>query len=121
VLQFKRSWSQKIVDGYSNGYALRIVSPTPAALAVLRNNPFIFRRHGVFCAAVFVDTEKPLTADELQKIDKDYFHAGLSRLFVFCSKPEHATMPDTIATDIAEHIELRGLDDWLANPQSNRN
>ena len=43
ALQFKKKWSQRIVSGYADGFAINILSPTPAAEAFLCNNPFIYR------------------------------------------------------------------------------
>jgi hypothetical protein len=115
VLQFKRNWSQRIVDSYPNGFALRILSHTPATMAFLRNNPFIFRHDNGLYAAVFVDMDKRLSVEDIQQIDKNYFHPGLERILVYCPRREQTIMQSPMAAELAERIELRCLDDLAGN------
>jgi hypothetical protein len=107
VLQFKKKWSQRLVGGYPNGFALRVLSHTPAARAFLCNNPFIFRRGGQFYAAVFVDGGKPLSAEDVRQIDKDYFHPGLARLVIYCPGQGNAPPADAIPAELSERIMVR--------------
>jgi hypothetical protein len=83
VLVYKKKWSQRLVGSYPNGFALRVVSHTPAAWAFLCNNPFIFRRGGQLFAAVFVDGPSPLSPEQARQIEKDFLHPGLARLFIY--------------------------------------
>jgi hypothetical protein len=106
VLRHKKKWSQRIVGGFDKRFAVRILSRTPAVTAFLCNNPFIVQHGRDFCAAVFVDSEKPLTAEEVQRIDKDYFYPGLSRLFIYDLRPEHASTPDPVPVDLAQRVKL---------------
>ena len=66
ALQFKKKWSQRIVSGYADGFAINILSPTPAAEAFLCNNPFIYKRRGVFYAAVFLAGDHPPSDEALR-------------------------------------------------------
>ncbi len=97
VLQFKRKWSQRIVRGRSHGFALKILTNTPAASAFLRENPFICRRGGSFCAAVFVEGDNGSDPDELGRLVMDYLHDGLERLLIYRLRPGEAVEPDAPA------------------------
>ena len=111
VLQFKRSWSQRIAANGNRHLALRIVSDSPAARAFLCNNPFIFKDGGRFFGAMFVDGNRRLSADDLRQIDKDYFHDGLSRLLIYDLGGRCGPMFDAAPAELAAHIELRCLGD----------
>ena len=111
VLRFKKNWSQRITSGYSNGFALRVLSYTPAVKAFLCNNPFVFKRQGRFYGAVFVDTGTPLSADDIRQIDKDYFHVGLSCLHVYWLQKDHEPAPGLVPAELAERVELRRAGD----------
>ncbi len=101
VLQFKRSWSQRIAANGNCHFALRILSHSPAARAFLCNNPFLFKDRGQFFGAVFVDGDRPLPAEDLQQIDKDYFHDGMSRLLIYDLQGSCHPGPDTTAADLS--------------------
>ncbi len=107
VLQFKKKWSQRITDGHDSGFALQLLSPTPAVKAFLCNNPFIYKNRGRFYGAVFADGAKPLSSEDVRQIDKDYYHPGLSRLLVYCFGQEKPPLPGPVPPELAEHIEVR--------------
>jgi hypothetical protein len=107
VLQFKKKWSQRVTDSYSNGFTLRVLSYAPAAKAFLSNNPFIFKRGGLFYGAVFVDGDEPLSIEAMRELDKDYFHVGLSRLCIYRLVATTPAMAEPLLEDLAERIELR--------------
>ncbi len=108
VLQIKRKWSQRLTDTANYGCALRVLAGTPAVRAFLCNNPFVFKRDGRLFGAVFVDGDKPLTADDIRQLDKDYFHPGLARLRIYVLGQEHLPVPSPVPAELAEHIELFG-------------
>jgi hypothetical protein len=111
TLQFKKKWSQRLVTADDEGFALKVLSRTPAAKAFLCHNPFIFRRRGKFFAAVFVDGDRPPSDEEIRAIDSDYFYAGLARLFIYCLEPAEGRPPNQLPPDLAERIELRCVAD----------
>ena len=113
VLQLKRKWSQTLTISANYGFAFRVVSHTPAARAFLCNNPFIFRRDGQFCGAVFVDGEKGFSAEDIQQIDKDYFHPGLAKLFLCFLEREHLPPTNLVPPDLSERIEVCYAGDLL--------
>jgi hypothetical protein len=113
VLQLKRKWSQKLTVSANYGFAFRVLSHTPAAKAFLCNNPFVFRRDGRFFGAVFVDGDTQLSAEDIQQIDKDYFHPGMAKLAVYFLDREHPPATNLVPPELAERIEIRCADDLL--------
>jgi hypothetical protein len=111
VLRHKKKWSQRIVGSFDKRFAVRILSRTPAVTAFLCNNPFIAQQGDDLCAAVFVNGEKPLTAEEIQRIDKDCFHPGLKQLFIYDLRPEHTSAPSLVPADLAERVKLNCVTD----------
>jgi hypothetical protein len=109
VLQYKRKWSQRLTRTANYGCALQIRSYAPAVKAFLCHNPFVFKRRGLCYAAVFVDGDKPLSAEDIRKLHEDYFHPGLTRLLIYDLQPERATMPSPVPAEFLEHIEMRSV------------
>jgi hypothetical protein len=106
VLIFKKRLAQRIVGSNDDGFALTVVSYTPAATAFLQNNPFLFKRGGDLCGAVFVAGDQPLCAENIEQIHKDHFHPGMSRLFVYRLPGECPLPADTVSPEFARSIEL---------------
>jgi hypothetical protein len=109
VLQFKKHLSQRIVGSYPNGFALRILSPTPGVSAFLCNNPFIFKRRGAYYAAIFSDADEIPGPEELGQLDTDYFHPGLTRLLIYRLRRDAADGTNHIPAELSEHIDVRTL------------
>jgi len=111
VLRYKKKWGQRIVGMSSNMFALKVLSYTAATRAFLVNNPFIFEYRGSSNGAVFVDTEKLLLPQELERIDKDYFYPGLSKLFVYLLQRNHTPKPNVVPPELSARIVLRSAED----------
>jgi hypothetical protein len=121
LLQFKRTWSQRLLGAVSHKFLLRVVSDSPATRSFLENNPFIFERFGDLKGAVFVNGEMPLTIQKLREIRKEHFYAGMSELIVFQLSPcktaeENGFAPNTFtefsvhdAADPSDTIRLKQL------------
>ena len=103
VLRFKRKWGQKIVAAANARIALKVVADTPASVALLRANPFIFERSGRMCAAVFLPAQHEATADDVMRLRKRYHHDGVSTLVLFA--PEWTARQRAIA--LPPDVELR--------------
>ena len=111
VLQYKKKWSQRIINTSRNWFALKIISYSTAVEAFLKNNPFIFESSGMLNSAVFVDTEKPPTLDEITKMDKQYFHTGLCKLFIFDLQNGNSVEQESVPPELSERIVFRSADD----------
>lgn len=113
VLQYKRKWSQKLTVSANYGFAFRVLSHTPATKAFLCNNPFIFKRDDRLFGAVFVDGDKQLSAEDIQQIDKDYFHPGLVKLSIYRLEREHLPAPNVVPPGLSERVEVCYAGDLL--------
>jgi hypothetical protein len=111
VLQYKRKWSQRIVGTSSYVYALKVLSYTDGAKAFLQQNPFIFENGGILNGAVFLDEEKALTPKNFKKIDKQFFHAGLSKLYIYCFHDNKQIKQASIPPELSERFVLRSAED----------
>lgn len=107
VLGYKKKLSQRITGMSSNMFALQILSFTAATRAFLANNPFIFEDRGFTNGAVFLDTKKPLSAKEFEKIDKEYFYPGLCKMFVYFFERSGMPNPNVVPPEIFERIVLQ--------------
>jgi hypothetical protein len=106
VLVFKKRLSQRIVGANDNGFALKILADTPAAKSFLCNNPFLFKRRGELLGAVFVDGQQTLSAEEIEQIEKEYFHPGMSRVMIYRLPGGPAATKDAAAPELGGRVEL---------------
>jgi hypothetical protein len=123
VLVFKKRLAQRIVASNNNGFALRIFSHTPGTKAFLHDNPFLFKRGGDLYAAVFVDGEEPLCGEEIERIEKEYFHPGMARLCIYHLPGEQADVTAPVPPPLAGRVEVRSpangrLGSTAAQPRS---
>jgi hypothetical protein len=106
VLQYKRKWSQRIVDTSQSRIALKVLSNTNPVKAFLRNNPFIFESNDDLNSAIFLVKEKELSTKDFQKIDKQYFHKGFSKLYIYCFHDCEEIMRKSIPPELSERIVM---------------
>lgn len=106
VLIFKKRLAQRIVSSNDDGFALKIVSYTPAVTAFLCNNPFLFKRGRNLCGAVFVAGDQSLCAKDIEQIHNEHFHPGMSRLFIHRLPGERLLPADPVSPEFARSVEL---------------
>jgi len=111
VLHYKRKWNQRIVGTSKNGFALKVISCSEAVKVFLHQNPFIFESRGSLHGAIFMDEEKALTPEDFEKIDKQHFHDGLSKLFIYSLQRGDPVKQDSIPPELSERIVLRSAKD----------
>ena len=109
VLRFKRTMSQRIVEADNCKSLLRIESDSPGTRAFLEASPFIFERFGQLHGAVFLNDETPLTLEVLRKMNKQYFHTGMSQLVVFQFAPETTIAAGRAAPGLSTELSSNHL------------
>ncbi len=109
VLQYKKKWGHRIIDISSETFVLKIVSDTPTTRAFLDNNPFIFDDQGLPCGAVFLNSKENISQELIKQINKDYFYAGLSKLFIYLPNKKEMPNSNVIPPELAERIAFRTL------------
>lgn len=117
VLRYKKKWSQRIISTFHGGFALKLLSDKPAIRAFLQNNPFIIESGKSLYAAVFVDTEQPLTWKELTQIDKDYYYAGLSGVFVYPLPGRGTPVHNGVPPELSGRVALRSWGEIVDAPE----
>jgi hypothetical protein len=113
VFQYKQKWSQKITGTSRYWFALKVLSYRGAAGAFLQNNPFIFEKHGILNNAVFLDEEKPLSNDELKRIEKLNFTPGLSKLIIYNFQFSHPIKQENATPDRFQRIVFYSAEEMI--------
>jgi len=86
VLRYKRKWGghQISCSPQSDGnYYVQPLTNTPGLKAFLINNPFIFIDKQKINGAVFVNNIHSVPRESWEKIYKDYYFNGMSKLFIY--------------------------------------
>lgn len=112
VLKFKRKFSQLICAGRWEGFSLKINSLDAVTKTFLLNNPFIFGTSNRLRGAVF--TEEILTPELVDRLDHDFYHAGLERLIIYTFRAGEAFTVAGLPPDLAARIEIRSAADLVA-------
>lgn len=113
VLRFKKKWSQQIVDVETSphGFALRASVDCPAAAAFLGNNPFMEKRGDKYFGAVFSNDERLYSDEDLQTLQHDYFHPGMTSLDIYLLSCQHPPVLNFVPAQLRSQITLRGAAD----------
>lgn len=114
VLRFKRKMSQTITGSSLDGFALKILSYTPATKAFLLNNPFIFASGGILRGAVFTDSNELLSPEKVQQLAKDYLHPGLSGLVIYSFQQGEVASPDNLPSALSGRVVIRPACDLIS-------
>ena len=83
VLRYKRKWNQKISDKKEMGFLIKMLSETDGAKGFLVNNPLIYTDKTGLNGAIFLDGNMSLSKTVFDKIYKEYYVNGLSRLVIY--------------------------------------
>lgn len=114
VLKYKRRWQQKINGSSNKGFLLNIWSLTPAVRAFLVNNPYIFLEDGELKGAIYVESAQEWAEEDYQKIYKNYFSEGLTRLCVYSLADINASPKQQESQAIQGKINLYSIRDLVA-------
>jgi len=108
VLRSKKKLMQELLSRSWQGFALKVVSLTPATRLFLVNNPFIFIAKDRLHGAVF--TEAPLTVETVCRLDHDFFHPGMSRLLLYFFEETGGFQVASLPPEVAARVEIRAAD-----------
>lgn len=117
LVRYKRKYSNTITGGcwswYAPGFALKILSFTPAAKSFLQQNPFAFEVEGNLRVAAFTDATRPLPQEIIREFAAEYLHPGLNTLVIHCFQSLKAASPDQIPAELAGKIFVRDAGELL--------
>jgi len=83
VFQFKKKRGMKIIGTSSMVFVLKPLSTSAGVKGFFLNNPFLYMDEMGFNGAVFIDNDRPLSKGDFEKIYKDYYLPGMSKLFIY--------------------------------------
>jgi hypothetical protein len=101
VLRYKRKWGQTLAGTAAARIALKVVADTPASRACLQSNPFVFETSGTLYGAVFLAHQDAVTADDVNRLRKQYWHDGLSKLILFSPRAGEERLRIDMPADVA--------------------
>jgi hypothetical protein len=106
VFQFKKKRGMQITGTSHMGFALKPLSMSGAVKGFLLNNPFLYMDEMGFNGAVFIDNGQPLSEGDFERICKDYYLPGMSKLFIYrFGKVDNKTQ-EIVPPDFVDSIEL---------------
>jgi len=83
ILRYKKKWDQKISNRQEMGFLLKILSESDGVKGFLMNNPFIYEDNTGLNGAIFFEGNESLSETVFEKIYKNYYINGLSRLVIY--------------------------------------
>lgn len=107
VLQYKRKLSQRLAEGGEDGMAVQIRARTPGTEAFLRHNPFVFQTDEGLQGAIFTGSDSTMSEADRLKLEKDFWHQGLTRLVVYRLGSDSAPAPGTPIPEAAGRLTFR--------------
>jgi hypothetical protein len=111
VLQYKRKWNQKILISKKSGFFMKILSKTEALKGFLVNNPFIYQDKKNLKGALFITDDCYFSKDDFEKIYKEYFLNGLSKLVIYRLGQTEQKVTPNVPEEYANNIEFCSAED----------
>ena len=106
VFQFKKKRGMQIIGTSNKVFALKPLSTSAGVKGFLLNNPFLYMDETGFNGAVFIDNDQSLSEGDFERIYKDYYLPGMSRLFIYrFGKVDNKTQ-EMVPSDFVDSIEL---------------
>lgn len=112
VLRYKRKWGQRVIGMASEIFALKVVGDSAATRSFLSSNPFIFEQEGALNGAVFVDSDDKFDMKEFEKVQREFFYPGLSKLYVCFLDGEKVAAPSDLPKELSERTVFLAAAQW---------
>jgi len=106
VFQFKKKRGMQIIGTSPKGFALKPLSMSAAVKGFFLNNPFLYMDEMGFNGAVFIDNDQALSEGDFERIHKDYYLPGMSKLFIYRFGKINSKTQETIPPEFSESIKL---------------
>lgn len=83
VLRYKKKLGLRLSRAGKEWFAVRVLEDSEVARRLLRETPVVFESDGALYGAVFADAKAdPFSDEDFERLDKQFFMEGLSRLLV---------------------------------------
>jgi hypothetical protein len=106
VFQFKKKRGMEITGASDKGFALKPLSMSAAVKGFFLNNPFLYMDEIGFKGAVFIDNDQSLSEGDFERIYKDYYLPGMSKLFIYRFGKVDNRAEEIIPPDFVDRIKL---------------
>lgn len=106
VLAFKKTRGMVITGADKIGFLIKPLSKTEGVKRFFLNNPFIRMNKKDFQGVVFIDSDKSFSEDDFQRIYKEYFMKGISKLFICRFGKENDKMHVTVPAELSDKITM---------------
>jgi hypothetical protein len=106
VFQFKKKRGMQIIGASNKIFALKPLSMSPAVKGFFLNNPFLYIDEIGFNGAVFIDNDQSLSEGDLERIYKDYYLPGISKLFIYRFGKVDDKTQEMVPSNFVNSIEL---------------
>lgn len=83
ILQYKKKWNQQISNHKNLCFLINMLSETEGARRFLENNPFVYENNSGLNAAIFTEGNLDFCKEDFEKLYKDYYLPGLSKLVIY--------------------------------------
>ncbi len=110
VLQYKKKWGLKIVGTFKKGFLIKPLSKTSGLKEFLLNNPFIYMDKEGFNSAVFVEDNQSLSKSDIEKLYKDYYLNGISKLFIYRFGEDNSKRQVIVPPEFSDRITIRSAE-----------
>jgi hypothetical protein len=106
VLRYKKKWYQKIVGTSKMGFLIKPLSKTVAVKGFLLNNPFIYVDKMKPNGAIFAEAAQSFSEKDFQKLYKDYYLNGMSKLFIYRFEQGHSKSREIVPPEFSDRITI---------------
>lgn len=106
VLQYKKRWRLQVVDDKNIGFLIKPLCGSDGVKEFFLKNPFIYLDQGVFCGAIFLRKDQLHSRADLEKIYKDYYEEGLSKVKVYLYGNGEKIMGDLIPPELHKKMSI---------------
>ena len=115
VLQYKKKWGIKIIGTFKKGFLVKPLSVTAGLKEFLLNNPFIYMDKCGFNSAVFIENPEALSKKDMEKLYKDYYLTGVSKLFIYCFGGNNIKRQEIVPPELSDRITIHSAESFLKN------
>jgi hypothetical protein len=106
VFQFKKKRRMHITGTSQMGFALKPLSMSEAVKGFFLNNPFLYMDEMGFEGALFIENDKSLSEGDFERIYKDYYLPGMSKLFIYRFGKVSDKTQEVVPCDFVDSIRL---------------
>lgn len=117
ILQYKKNryLQLQVTDSSEMGFLLKPLTKSTHVKEFFLRNPFIHVENSKFYGAVFIDSNKPYTKEDFEKIYKTYYLQGLTRLNIYAFGNGEKSMRKIIPPELLSSVSLQPAEGLFQN------